>query len=57
MYDYNPATGKYEYFYGYHSNCSGTKERWVQEYTCKRASDGSLYTVRDEGFWGGCNIR
>ncbi len=56
MYDYNPSTGRYEYFYGYHSACPGHRERQIFEITCERA-DGSTYLTIEEGFWSGCYLQ
>lgn len=55
-YDYNPQTGQYEYFYGYHINCDGVQERQVREVTCER-NDGTRYTQPEYGFWGMCQVR
>lgn len=53
--DYNPATGRYEDFYGYHSNCQGHQERQIETVYCRRPS-GTTYTVVNSGWWGGCQF-
>lgn len=55
MYDFNPETGEYENFYGYHHNCEGTQEKRDEKYTCQR-EDFSTYEDVTEGFWGFCSV-
>lgn len=55
-YGYNPATGRNEYFYGWHSSCQGQQERQVQELWCQ-TPEGAQYYLVDHGWWGSCQIR
>lgn len=53
--DFNPETGNYESFYGFHASCPGTEEKRTDKYICQRA-DLSTYEDNTEGFWGFCNV-
>lgn len=55
-YGRNPATGRYEYYYGHHANCPGVQERTVTVYHCLN-SLGVGYTVDRYGYWSACRIR
>lgn len=55
-YGYNPETGRYEYFYGYHSNCDGRQKRTITTYNCLN-SQGIGYWVDSYGPWGRCEIK
>jgi hypothetical protein len=52
-YGYNPATGRYEYYYGNHPNCPGRQQRTNTIYHCLN-SLGVGYTVERYGSWGFC---
>ena len=53
MYDYNPATGQNETYYGGHNSCPGRYEIAVENYRCERAP-GNEYTDVDESRVSGC---
>jgi hypothetical protein len=54
-YDYNPATGQYENFYGFHITCNGQAQRETMTYTCRRAN-GTTYTNSEVVFTGTCAV-
>lgn len=54
-YGHNPATGRYEYYDGYHPNCPGHQERSVTIYSCLN-SLGVGYTVNSYGAWSSCRV-
>lgn len=51
----NPENGQYEYYYGWHYECRGTRQRQVADLVCKR-EDGSTYAETEEGYWSSCNF-
>jgi hypothetical protein len=53
-YDVNPATGQYEYFYGYHSSCPGHSQQTTMNFMCRR-SNGSSYSTSDVVGVGPCS--
>lgn len=55
-YGYNPDTRRYEYYYGYHNNCPGYRQRTVTTYHCLN-SLGIGYTVERYGPWGSCRVQ
>lgn len=55
-YDRNPQDNyKYEYYYGYHQNCPGHKQRTNTVYQC-RNSAGFSYNNVQEGYFGACMV-
>jgi hypothetical protein len=52
---YNPATGAYEYFHGYHSDCPGRVRIEMETLVC-RAPDGYTYTRSSEIYRGFCTV-
>jgi hypothetical protein len=54
-YGYDPATGDYDYFYGFQSDCSGHQDRNVDTAECQRP-DGTQYTVDNSGSFGVCQV-
>ena len=54
-YDYNPASGRDEFYYGYHSKCDGEMTRSIHDLVCE-VPGGVIHSVHFEGPYGDCRV-